>query len=741
MFDSKRDEKALRKEGDRARDSRDWDVAAQNYRAYLAIKPNDAPIWIQLGHSLKEQGAHSDAEAAYRKALSITPKDADGYLQLGHVLKLQNRQMEAIDAYRHSYGLVPSPAAEGELVSLGQIIPNNSNALVNSVVSNATSSAGSSSNVVYFEVDDLLGFLRAHKTLSGIQRVQAGIISSVLIRNDDPATVRYAFVRTWLNRPGYWQIRPADLDAVVAYATSAHVEQSTLIAMIDVAERNAVPVKPAPGSVYFVMGAFWGFNGETSKYVSLKAAGVVVGVYVYDLIPISHPEYCDAHLVSDFALCFGDGFAVFDFVLAISDYTAQEVIKLQKRQNLRPVPVQTVRLAHVLKGDVAPPGEAVWTSKIEALEGRSFVMLVSTIEARKNHAYLVAAWKAFLEEGLDPPDLVFVGRFGWRVNDFMDQLEAGHYLGGRIHVLHDVSDGELETLYRSCLFTAFPSFVEGWGLPVGESLAFGCPCVASGTTSVPEVGGDLVDYLDPYNLRGGIEVLRKMAFDPAYCARRRQQIAAEFKPRNWTQVADELVGKIAVLKKVEKREEFVPLLKAGELFVPNQLRVGNKIPSNYPSRPLRLALSASWYAIEQFGVWMGYPRGRIRFRTEYAENTEIVAFFSMNGAPWASNNKIAVKIGSGSERNSAAEFPASVMTGDSDISVVPNRAFMFRVMGKVGAEGIADITITVSGDREIPEPEKRVFFVGLIRMAYCATSDANMRATIGETFLLETVRN
>jgi glycosyltransferase involved in cell wall biosynthesis len=67
-------------------------------------------------------------------------------------------------------------------------------------------------------------------------------------------------------------------------------------------------------------------------------------------------------------------------------------------------------------------------------------------------------------------------------------------------VLPDVTDEELAHLYASCLFTIFPSFVEGWGLPVQESIAFGRPCLASSATSVPEAGLDLATYFDPYNL-------------------------------------------------------------------------------------------------------------------------------------------------------------------------------------------------------------------------------------------------
>lgn len=208
-------------------------------------------------------------------------------------------------------------------------------------------------------------------------------------------------------------------------------------------------------------------------------------------------------------------------MLTISEFTARDVKRFLEQQGLRRVPVEAVPLSHVLHGKKSRR-PMLWSDALVPLEHRPFVLSVSTIEARKNHTYLLSIWKLFIEEGLDPPDLVFVGRYGWRVADLMEQLRATNFMDGRVHVLHDLSDPELEQLYDACLFTAFPSFVEGWGLPIGESLAHGRPCVASNTSSMPEVGGDLVDYVDPYNLRNGIEVLRRMAFDSAYRAQARR---------------------------------------------------------------------------------------------------------------------------------------------------------------------------------------------------------------------------
>jgi Tetratricopeptide repeat len=86
--------------GDEARDERNWNLAAEHYRAALSLEPETAGIHVQLGHSLKEAGDFDGAEAAYLRALQITPDDVDLQLQLGHFYKLRGDVPKALKHYR-----------------------------------------------------------------------------------------------------------------------------------------------------------------------------------------------------------------------------------------------------------------------------------------------------------------------------------------------------------------------------------------------------------------------------------------------------------------------------------------------------------------------------------------------------------------------------------------------------------------------------------------------------------------
>ena len=176
------------------------------------------------------------------------------------------------------------------------------------------------------------------------------------------------------------------------------------------------------------------------------------------------------------------------------------------------------------------------------------MLIVSTIEARKNHMLAFRTWRRLVEE-LPPdrvPTLVFAGRVGWMVQDLMQQLDNCQYLDGKVVVVPDPTDAELVALYRDCRFTLFPSLYEGWGLPVTESLSFGKLCIASDRTSLPEAGGAMCLYLDPDNITSATEIIRDACLDDALIAEREARIAADFHPVPWRRSAEALVGTLGL---------------------------------------------------------------------------------------------------------------------------------------------------------------------------------------------------
>ena len=177
---------------------------------------------------------------------------------------------------------------------------------------------------------------------------------------------------------------------------------------------------------------------------------------------------------------------------------------------------------------------------------RTHVLYVSTIEIRKNHMLLFKVWERLIREhGAETvPDLVFTGKYGWEIDDLRALLKETGFLGGKIRVVENLSDEALAVLYRFSLFTAFPSFCEGWGLPVAESLSYGRHCIASDATSVPEVGGRFVQYHDPRDVDAAYRLIEEAIFDPAALDTWESLIRSEYRPAPWQGTADAIVAAV-----------------------------------------------------------------------------------------------------------------------------------------------------------------------------------------------------
>ena len=297
-----------------------------------------------------------------------------------------------------------------------------------------------------------------------------------------------------------------------------------------------------PGDVLMVIGAPWFQPNYPAMVAKARSRhGMRVGLLIYDIIPLRRPEWCDRGLVRVFRGWLLAQLRVTDVLFAISRASADDLERYAARQGIPlagPVHVIPVGTGFGTDGAHPTPGEAR-----PPVEG-DYALVVSTIEARKNHTLLFRVWRRLVAE-LPPeqvPTLVFAGRVGWLVDDLMQQIENADQLGGKLRIVEDPSDDTLAALYRGCLFTLFPSFYEGWGLPVTESLIFGKPCVISNTTSLPEAGGALARYFDPDDVGDAYRVIRDTITDRAGLAAWQADVRARFTPTPWSASGDAMLA-------------------------------------------------------------------------------------------------------------------------------------------------------------------------------------------------------
>jgi glycosyltransferase involved in cell wall biosynthesis len=180
-------------------------------------------------------------------------------------------------------------------------------------------------------------------------------------------------------------------------------------------------------------------------------------------------------------------------------------------------------------------------SLVKKFSGSPFVLFVSTIEKRKNHELLYRVWVRLIESGCEVPQLLFVGMRGWGVDELLADISRDRRVKNRIHVLNNVSDAELTFLYDRCLYTLYPSFYEGWGLPVVESLAFGKFCLCSNAGSLTEAGEDFCEYIDPWDVNAWTSKIRYFVENPEEIEKRNRNAALSFKAHSWEETSRKIM--------------------------------------------------------------------------------------------------------------------------------------------------------------------------------------------------------
>jgi glycosyltransferase involved in cell wall biosynthesis len=168
-----------------------------------------------------------------------------------------------------------------------------------------------------------------------------------------------------------------------------------------------------------------------------------------------------------------------------------------------------------------------------------FVLAVGTLEPRKNLPRLVRAYASLPHDLQERHPLVIVGKTGWQARDTLAALSN---LGERSWLLGYVPDARLAQLYGRCALFCYPSLGEGFGLPVLEAMHAGAAVVTSDRSSLPEVGGDAVEYVDPFDEASIAAGMERVLLDPE----RRSELSARAAERardfSWERTAELTLG-------------------------------------------------------------------------------------------------------------------------------------------------------------------------------------------------------
>jgi glycosyltransferase involved in cell wall biosynthesis len=254
---------------------------------------------------------------------------------------------------------------------------------------------------------------------------------------------------------------------------------------------------------------------------------------VHDLIPVTHPQYCrpteQLRHVRRIETILNSATAV----VTNSTATLQALSSYATTRGLTMPPAIAAPLAGA---------QFLNRSGSRPIAQPYFVML-STIEPRKNHGMILHVWRRLIRRyGNNCPKLVVIGQPGWECRNVIDLLERCPVLRGSVVQRNGCSDDELATYLRHAQALLFPSFFEGYGLPLIEALSLGVPAIASDLPVFRETSGDIPEYLNPLDESAWMSCIEHFCDSRGPCRSAQMRRIAHFIPPTWASHFEKFEG-------------------------------------------------------------------------------------------------------------------------------------------------------------------------------------------------------
>ncbi len=282
-------------------------------------------------------------------------------------------------------------------------------------------------------------------------------------------------------------------------------------------------LRPQPGR-----GRMWLNVGHTGLNLPgladwVRAADIRPVLMLHDIIPITHPEYCregekarhEVRVKTMLAIAHAVIGNSQDTLDRLNSYAAGIGMKVPTAVPVWPGTPQLV----MPTGDRPAPTD-------------DFIML-GTIEGRKNLTLLLDVWEQLVaQQGEAAPRLLIIGRRGWACDDVLARLDAGGF-GSRVRETGALSDAQIARHLAGARALLFPSFAEGYGLPLVEALAAGVPVIASNLDVFREIGQGVPDLLPPDDVAGWAAAINAYAAPDSPVRAAQMARLARFQAPDW----------------------------------------------------------------------------------------------------------------------------------------------------------------------------------------------------------------
>jgi len=455
----------------------------------------------------------------------------------------------------------------------------------------------------YFDITSLLEFLKKSPTVTGLERVQVDALLAQEAQYDlasNSACIVFGQDFKWRS------VSIKDFCRLFRQSDLAHKSWQAKLSAFAGKVSDRDPVVLASGDVVYFLRASWNTGGYFESLRDLRRGGVRCIFYMHDTIPLKFPEYFTSDAETVFSYWIYNIAIVADAVICNSQATRKDFLALTGFSG----PTYVVDLN--IRPRFALADEKDTCSNVLADHGLSrgnYVLMVGTIEPRKNHAAIASIWNRLGNRfGDSCPKLVIVGRIGWNAKGICKHIEMMNSSGRIVH-LEEIRDCELAQLYRHCFFTVYASRYEGWGLPVTESLAFGKVCVSSDNSSLPEAGRGLTILVEDGNEREFETKLAELVENPVLVRNQEEQIRARASFKTWLSFYRQLRGVEPKLKPISQC--FVPVVEPNTSYWFGRGRQPNAFSGSMPGEILRSG--PGWLPPADWGIWNNARKSSVVF--------------------------------------------------------------------------------------------------------------------------------
>lgn len=253
----------------------------------------------------------------------------------------------------------------------------------------------------------------------------------------------------------------------------------------------------------------------------VAAAALRPVLMVHDLIPITHPQYCRDGEAARHHRRMSNLLAIGYGLIGNSQATIDSLASFANSNGAALPPFL-----------VAWPGTPHLPLPARHSHCNDFVIL-GTIEGRKNHRLLLDVWAQLVARyGEAAPRLLIIGRRGWACNDVLARLDAGGF-GSRVLEVGPLDDAGIAHYLAGARALLFPSYAEGYGLPLIEALASRVPVICSDLPVFREIGQGVPDLVSPDDLEGWAETIMAYAAPGSPACDAQLQRMQQFRAPGW----------------------------------------------------------------------------------------------------------------------------------------------------------------------------------------------------------------